>query len=89
MEKNTQKNGPGDSGDENGGAGKHFILNKHHEDDARQPPGPEPPDEQLQAEVEVGQMDRGNSEWGSPPFPTRAFEEHRHQRKRRLVVDYR
>jgi len=46
-------------------------------------------DAQLQEEVESGQLVRGNSEWGSPPFATKAFAEHKRQRKRRLVVDYR
>ena len=46
-------------------------------------------DSQLQAEVQTGQLIRGNSEWASPPFATKAFAEHRRQRKRRLVVDYR
>ena len=46
-------------------------------------------DDQLQAEVKSGQLDRGNSEWASPPFATKRFAEHRRQRKRRLVVDYR
>ena len=46
-------------------------------------------DEQLQAEVDSGQLARGNSEWASPPFATKQFAEHRRQRKRRLVVDYR
>ena len=46
-------------------------------------------DEQLQSEVISGQLIRGNSEWASPPFATKAFAEHRMQRKRRLVVDYR
>ena len=46
-------------------------------------------DEQLQAEVISRQLIRGNSEWASPPFATKAFAEHRRQRKRRLVVDYR
>ena len=46
-------------------------------------------DQQLQAEVESGQLDRGNSEWASPPFATKEFGPHRRQRKRRLVVDYR
>jgi len=46
-------------------------------------------DEQLQSEVISGQLIRGNSEWASPPFATKAFAEHRRQRKRRLVVDYR
>ena len=46
-------------------------------------------DQQLQSEVESGQLERGNSEWASPPFATKAFGDHRRQRKRRLVVDYR
>ena len=46
-------------------------------------------DEQLQKDVVSGQLIRGNSEWASPPFATKAFAEHRRQRKRRLVVDYR
>ena len=46
-------------------------------------------DAQLQAEVETGQLDRGNSEWASPPFATKEFAAHKTQRKRRLVVDYR
>ena len=46
-------------------------------------------DEQLQKEVITGQLIRGNSEWASPPFATKAFAEHRRQRKKRLVVDYR
>ena len=46
-------------------------------------------DEQLQKEVISGQLIRGNSDWASPPFATKAFAEHRRQRKRRLVVDYR
>ena len=46
-------------------------------------------DKKLQEEVDRGQLERGNSEWASPPFATKAFAEHRRQRKRRLVVDYR
>ena len=46
-------------------------------------------DSQLQKEVISGQLIRGNSEWASPPFATKSFAEHRRQRKRRLVVDYR
>ena len=46
-------------------------------------------DAQLQSEVETGQLERGNSEWASPPFATKEFAKHRRQRKRRLVVDYR
>ena len=36
-----------------------------------------------------GQLFRGNSPWGSPAFPTNEFAEHRRQRKRRIVIDYR
>ena len=46
-------------------------------------------DEQLQKEVETGQLERGNSEWASPPFATKEFAAHKRQRKRRVVVDYR
>ena len=46
-------------------------------------------DDQLQAEVGNGLLERGNSEWASPPFATKRFAEHRRQRKRRLVIDYR
>ena len=46
-------------------------------------------DEQLEKEVARGQLERGNSPWGSPPFPTKDFAEHKKQRKRRMVVDYR
>ena len=46
-------------------------------------------DQQLQKEVESGQLERGNSEWASPPFSTKDFAVHRRQRKRRVVVDYR
>ena len=46
-------------------------------------------DEQLQSEVESGQLERGNSEWASPPFATKEFAAHKRQRKRRVVVDYR
>ena len=46
-------------------------------------------DQKLQEEVARGQLERGTSPWGSPPFPTREFAEHRKQRKRRIVVDYR
>ena len=34
-------------------------------------------------------MERGNSPWGSPPFPTKEFPQHKKARKRRMVVDYR
>ena len=37
--------------------------------------------------VVEGQLERGNGEWASHPFATKAFAEHRRQRKRRLVVD--
>ena len=46
-------------------------------------------DNKLQEEVARGQLERGTSAWGSPPFPTKEFPEHRKQRKRRIVVDYR
>ena len=46
-------------------------------------------DKTLQAEVESGQLVRGNSEWASPPFCTKTAPSHRQQRKRRVVVDYR
>jgi len=46
-------------------------------------------DEALEKEVQRGQLERGSSPWGSPPFPTKEFPEHKRQRKRRLVVDYR
>ena len=45
-------------------------------------------DEQLQKEVESGQLERGNSEWASPPFATQEFAARKQQRKRRVVVDY-
>ena len=46
-------------------------------------------DEQLESEVARGQLVRGSSPWGSAPFPTKEAPEHKKQRKRRLVVDYR
>ena len=46
-------------------------------------------DNKLQEKVARGQLERGNSEWASPPFATKGFAERRRQRKRRLVVDYR
>ena len=46
-------------------------------------------DEQLEKEVKRGQLERGSSPWGSLPFPTKEFAEHRKQRKRRMVIDYR
>ena len=46
-------------------------------------------DEKLEEEVRRGQLVRGASPWGSPPFPTREAPSHKKHRKRRLVVDYR
>ncbi len=46
-------------------------------------------DEKLENEVRRGQLERGVSAWGSPPFPTKEAPEHRKQHKRRIVVDYR
>ena len=46
-------------------------------------------DEKLEDEVRRGQLERGVSAWGSPPFPTKEAPEHRKQHKRRIVVDYR
>ena len=46
-------------------------------------------DDQLEKEVKRGQLERGSSPWGSPPFPTKDFAEHKKQRKRRMVIDYR
>jgi hypothetical protein len=46
-------------------------------------------DDSLEGEHKRGQLERGNSPWGSPPFPTKQFEAHRKQRKRRMVIDYR
>ena len=46
-------------------------------------------DGKLEEEVKRGQLIRGTSPWGSPPFPTKDFGEHRKARKRRIVVDYR
>ena len=40
---------------------------------------------ELQQSVALGQLERGNSPWGSWAFPTRASP----RRKRRIVVDYR
>ncbi len=44
---------------------------------------------QLEDQIKTGQLTRGNSAWGSPPFPTKDFPGHKKARKRRLVVDYR
>ena len=46
-------------------------------------------DDQLEDEVKRGQLERGSSAWGSPPFPTKDAPSHKAKRKRRLVVDYR
>ena len=47
-------------------------------------------DEKLESEVARGQLVRGDSPWGSPPFPVGGNEPaHKKVRKRRLVVDYR
>ena len=46
-------------------------------------------DDKLMEEVQTGQLERGNSPWASPPFPTKDFAAHKRQRKRRIVVDYR
>ncbi|CAK9015420.1 Retrovirus-related Pol polyprotein from transposon opus [Includes: Protease [Durusdinium trenchii] len=46
-------------------------------------------DEKLEEEVRRGQLVRGTSAWGSPPFPTREAPAHKRHRKRRSVVDYR
>ena len=46
-------------------------------------------DERLEEEVARGQLVRGSSAWGSPPFPTKEAPAHKKHRKRRLVVDYR
>ena len=46
-------------------------------------------DSKLEEEVQRGQLVRGSSAWGSPPFPTREAPAHKKARKRRLVVDYR
>ena len=46
-------------------------------------------DQKLEEEVQRGQLVRGSSAWGSPPFPTKEMPQHKRHRKRRLVVDYR
>ena len=47
-------------------------------------------EDQIIKEVRRGQHERGMSEWGSPPFPTKAsVPAHQRLRKRRMVVDYR
>ena len=46
-------------------------------------------DEKIEDEVKRGQLIRGNSAWGSPPFPTKDMPAHKRARKRRIVVDYR
>ena len=82
------------------GAPRTTILGVSHDTIPTGPPCKTPPhalkgesaewiDEQLEKEVKRGQLERGSSPWGSPPFPTREFAEHRKQRKRRMVIDYR
>ena len=44
-------------------------------------------DEKLEDEVKRGQLVRGISAWGGPPFPTKEAPSHKRHRKRRLVVD--
>ena len=46
-------------------------------------------DQKIEEEVARGQLVRGNSPWGSPPFPTKEMAAHKKARKRRIVVDYR
>ena len=46
-------------------------------------------DKKIEEEVARGQLVRGNSPWGSPPFPTKEMPSHKRARKRRIVVDYR
>ena len=46
-------------------------------------------DKKIEEEVARGQLVRGNSPWGSPPFPTKDMPSHKRARKRRIVVDYR
>jgi hypothetical protein len=46
-------------------------------------------EDKILEEVRRGQLERGLSEWGSPPFPTKEMPGHKRSRKRRLVVDYR
>jgi hypothetical protein len=43
-------------------------------------------DEKIEEEVKRGQLVRGNSAWGSPPFPTKDMPAHKRPRKRRIVV---
>ena len=44
----------------------------------------------VQEDVARGQLTRGNSNWGSPGFPTKESLAHKGiKRKRRMVVDYR
>ena len=46
--------------------------------------------DEIQKQVNRGQMVRGYSPWGSSPFfPTGDMGAHRRQRGRRLVIDYR
>ena len=53
MEEDAQENGPGDGGHEYGGAGKRFVLDENHVDDAGQSPGSEPSHEQLRVPAKL------------------------------------
>ena len=46
-------------------------------------------DAKLEEEVRRGQLERGVSAWGSPPFPTKDMPDHKKARKRRIVVYHR
>jgi hypothetical protein len=46
-------------------------------------------DKSLDDELARGAVVRGNSDWGSAPFPTKVVAEHKKQSKKRMVVDYR
>ena len=39
-------------------------------------------DDKLEEEVQRGQLERGSSPWGSPPFPTKDFADHRRQKEK-------
>ena len=76
------------------------LLHLRHDTRPTGPPVRTPPhnlkaeeadfvDEQLEKEVKTGQLERGNSPWGSPPFCTKEMAVHKKARKRRIVVDYR
>ena len=44
----------------------------------------------IQEDVKRGQLEKGNSEWGFPAFPTKVAPSYKAiQRGRRMVVDYR